>query len=114
MKGADFSAPYFLLVASFGNSQLLCRIFAAAMLYGMRRLRNWTYRNVTDFLKESGFSFSREIRGSHQAWSRRLDEGDEIVVEINFTHKSYPPKTLKTMVNQSGIPAKEWIKWAGS
>ena len=80
----------------------------------MRRLRNWTYRDVTDFLKENGFSFSHEMRGSHQAWTRKLEEGGEIVVEINFTHKSYPPKTLKTMVRQSGICTEEWIKWAGS
>jgi predicted RNA binding protein YcfA (HicA-like mRNA interferase family) len=80
-----------------------------------RRLRNWTYREITAFLKENGFRFFEPLRGSHERWIRQGEnrEADKIV-EVNFTRSTYPPKTLKTMIRQSGIAEKEWIKWAGS
>jgi hypothetical protein len=80
-----------------------------------RQLRNWNYRNVTDFLKEHGFHFDKELGGSHQAWIKHGENGaPDRRVEVNFTHGSYPVFTLKTMIYQSGIDAKEWIKWGGS
>ena len=86
------------------------------MLWDMsKRLYNWNYRNVVGFLKEKGFSFDKELGGSHQAWIKRGDNGGpDRRVEVNFTHGSYPVLTLKTMIRQSGIGAKEWIKWASS
>jgi len=81
----------------------------------MRRLNNWSYRNVTDFLKENGFSFFEELRGSHERWIKRgSDSTPDHRVEVNFTHGEYPVKTLKTMIRQSGIHQKEWIKWISS
>ena len=77
-----------------------------------RRLRNWSYNEVTDFLSENGFSFLKELGGSHQAWVKR-GEPDRIV-NVNFTHRSYPIKTLKTMIRQSGIDETEWRRWAES
>ncbi len=80
-----------------------------------RRIYNWTYSDVTVFLKENGFSFYKELAGSHEAWVKRGDDGTpDRIVEVNFTHGSYPPRTLKTMIRQSGITQDEWIKWAGS
>jgi len=80
-----------------------------------RRLRNWTYREVTDFLKENGFTFFKELGGSHQAWIKRgSDNLPDVVVEVNFTHGSYPIRTLKNFIRESGIHQDEWIKWAGS
>lgn len=76
-----------------------------------RRLHNWSYRNVTDFLKEHGFSFFEELA----AWIKiGKDNEPDRIVEVNFTHGSYSPKTLKIMIRQSGIPQDEWIKWANS
>ena len=67
------------------------------------------------FLKENGFTFLKELGGSHQAWIKRGENGEtNRRVEVNFTHGSYPVKTLKTMINQSGIPASKWIEWASS
>ncbi len=79
-----------------------------------RNLYNWSYRDVTRFLKEHEFEFLESKRGSHELW-RKLGENriGERVVEVNFTHTSYPPKTLKTMIHQSGIAKEVWIKWAG-
>jgi len=80
-----------------------------------RRLYNWSYRDVTEFLKENGFSFFKELEGSHEAWIKHGEDNvPDRIVEVNFTHGSYPPRTLKTMIRQSGIVQDEWIKWAKS
>jgi predicted RNA binding protein YcfA (HicA-like mRNA interferase family) len=78
-----------------------------------RRLHNWSYRNVVSFLKENGFRFHKELVGSHELWMKTGSDVEEIkIVEVNFTHGSYPPKTLKTMIRQSGIPQNKWLEWA--
>lgn len=80
-----------------------------------RRLFNWTYHDVTDFLRKNGFFFSKELGGSHQAWIKLGENGEpDQKVEVNFSHRSYPPKTLKMMVHQSGIEKAKWIKWGES
>ena len=80
-----------------------------------RRLHNWTYRDVTDFLRESGFSFLEELGGSHQRWGKRgeNDEPDRFV-EVSFRHDSNPVMTMKKMIRQSGIDEEAWIKWGSS
>jgi hypothetical protein len=91
---------------------LFWRLFCDHMA---RRPHNWNYRNITDFLKSRGFSFSKELGGSHQAWIKKGCGGaPNKVVEINFTHRSYPPGTLKTIIRQSGIAEDEWITWTRS
>lgn len=80
-----------------------------------RRLRNWSYKNVIDFLRQNGFRFDQELGGSHESWVKHGVNGEaDRRVEVNFTHGSYPVLTLKTMIRQSGIDPKEWVKWAGS
>jgi len=80
-----------------------------------RRLHNWTYRDVTDFLRENEFSFYKEIKGSHQAWIKRGENrAPDTIIELNFTHHSYPLGTLKLIILQSGIPRDEWIKWGSA
>ena len=80
-----------------------------------RRLRNWGYKNVTDFLKENGFNYEKPLKGSHQAWIKRGEGGvADRRVEISIPRDSYLPKTLKAMILQSGIDEKEWFKWGGS
>ena len=55
-----------------------------------RRLNNWTYRELTDFLREKGFRFHKEMGGSHQAWIKRGDDKEEPKsVGIHFTHGTY-------------------------
>jgi hypothetical protein len=76
-----------------------------------RGLHNWTYREVTAFLKEHGFEFFKELEGSHESWIKFGDNGPDWIVEVNFTHGSYPPKTLERMIKQSGLSKREWIKW---
>jgi len=70
---------------------------------------------VTGFLIENGFCFFREVKGSHQAWIKRSGNAElDKIVMVNFTHGSYPVRTLKTKIRQSGIPKEEWSEWAGS
>jgi hypothetical protein len=76
-----------------------------------RRLHNWSYRDVTNFLRDKGFTCHKEPGGSHQAWIKRgHSHGLDIIVGVNFTHTSYPVGSLKRMIRQSGMEAKEWVK----
>jgi len=80
-----------------------------------RRLFNWSYRHVTAFLKEHGFTYYEPLRGSHERWAKLKPDGTpERTVEVNRTSGAYPPKTLKTMIYQSGIEKAKWTKWASS
>jgi predicted RNA binding protein YcfA (HicA-like mRNA interferase family) len=73
------------------------------------------YRDVTDFLKEKGFSFFREAGGSHQQWIKRgTGKKSDRIVGVNFTHKSYPVKTLMRMIRASGIAEENWLGWAAN
>jgi hypothetical protein len=79
------------------------------------RFRNWSYRNLTDFLREKGFSLFKEIGGSHQQWIKRSVDGKpDKILEIYFRHNAYPMKTIQTTARKSGIPEDEWLKWSGS
>jgi predicted MPP superfamily phosphohydrolase len=52
-----------------------------------RRLHNWNYHNVTDFLKENGFTFYKEVGGSHQAWIKYGElEAHDRIVGLHFTY----------------------------
>lgn len=74
-------------------------------------LSNWSERDVVDFLKEHGFVFYELRKGSHYAY---INKTTMKVVEINVPKDSYVPRTLETMIRQSGLDKKEWRKWAGS
>jgi len=80
-----------------------------------RRLFNWEYSDVTEFLKEQGFEHYKSYRGSHELWAKFKEDGTiDKTVEVNRSHTAYPPKTLKHMIVQSGISQADWIKWASS
>jgi hypothetical protein len=80
-----------------------------------RRIHNWSYDDVTDFLTENGFTFLRHLRGSHQRWIKRNENGEpDKTVEVNLTRRSYSPKTLKRMILTSGIDIDKWIEWTRS
>ncbi len=74
-------------------------------------LKNWTYRDVRKFLTQKSFYLSDQKSGSHEYW---ISADKKYVVNVNRItgQKSYPPKTLATMISQSGIDKKEWRNWA--
>ena len=72
-------------------------------------LSNWSYKDVTEFLKEYEFEFFEYRKGSHEAWINRATSA---VVEINVHGtKSFVIRTLETMIRQSKIDKKVWRKW---
>ena len=75
-------------------------------------LNNWSFDDVIAFLKDHGFEFLENRKGSHQAWINRTTEA---IVETNFHGaKSFSIRTLETMIRQSKIDKKGWRSWAGS
>ena len=78
-----------------------------------RILHNWTYRNVTNFLKESGFDFYEDMEHA-QSWVKLGRNGEpDRFVEIKFIQEFYSSKAIQKMIRQSGISEDEWNKWAG-
>ena len=102
--------------AALGKKWRLFQIFHSPYSVGMtRKLHNWSYQHVTDFLKENGFSFFEELKGSRQAWIKLQDSGEpDRIVEINFRTDNYPAKMMKTIIRQSGISERDWTEWVGS
>ncbi len=75
-------------------------------------LFNWCYSDVTEFLKDNGFCFLNNRKGFHEAW---INQESQAVVELNFHgQKSFPPRTLETMIRQSKLDKKVWRKWGSS
>ena len=75
-----------------------------------RGLLNWCYKDVSAFLKENQFEFGGYRKGSHETW---INKATSAVVDIDFHgQKSFPPRTLETMIRQSKIDKKTWRKWS--
>lgn len=79
-------------------------------------LNNWSYKDVSKFLKRNGFVFYRELKGSHEAWVKKAqkDEGSkDYVVNVHKEKSSFGLNTIKTMIRSSGISEKVWREWKG-
>jgi hypothetical protein len=78
-----------------------------------RKLKNWSYSDVTEFLKEREFSFSEDSEGV-QVWVKLNASGEPATfVEIGFRRSTYPVKVLRKVIRQSEIAEKVWTEWAG-
>lgn len=73
----------------------------------MNRLDGWKFDEVIEFLKLHDFVFDHDVPGSHEFWVN----GSGCLVNINFTKGEYPSRTLETMIRQSEIDKKHWIKY---
>ncbi len=69
---------------------------------------NWAFRDIERFLKAHGFVL-HHVRGSHyyfRGWQGK---------QLRMTHVQYHgagaihPKTLVSIIRQSGIPESEWV-----
>lgn len=75
-----------------------------------RGLNNWTFKDIVDFLKENGFRETHS-RGSHFYYVGRF-AGNTRQTHIQFHgQKSIHPRTLKSVIRQSGIPQEKWLNW---
>ena len=68
-------------------------------------LRNWKYRDVTKFLSKNNFTLVRQKSGSHEFWQSKKSGK---IVNVNWTKREYPVKTLEIMISQSGLSKKDW------
>ena len=75
----------------------------------MRSAFNWSFRDVVNFLKDRGFEL-RNTEGSHFFYVKKTD-GSSFQVCVPFHGgSSIKPRTLKSIILQSGIPKKEWME----
>lgn len=73
----------------------------------MPQLRNVKPRQVIKFLKKWGFYFAHS-KGSHHVYVNK--ETNYAVVISVHGGKTIPPGTMGSIIRQSGIPKKEWLK----
>ena len=74
-----------------------------------RGFHNWTGALVIKFLKQNDFKHSH-TRGSHFYYVGKVDGKDHQVCIPVHGGSSIHPKTLKSIIVQSGISDKEWKK----
>ena len=74
-----------------------------------RGLYNWTAEDVVRFLKAHDFSLNH-TRGSHYYYVGRAG-GKLRQVSVPFHgSRALKPRTLKSIIRQSGISQAEWLK----
>jgi len=72
-------------------------------------LNNWRFIDIKRFLSDHNFRLNH-IEGSHYFY-RGVTNKIVCQVCIPFHgNKSIHPKTMKSIINQSGIDKKEWFK----
>lgn len=73
-----------------------------------RGINNWTYNDVSGFLRKEGFSLSHQ-RGSHYYFSGFKNGRARMVTVPYHGNQSIKPKTMSGIILQSGIDKKEWL-----
>jgi len=73
-----------------------------------KRLRGLDARRVLKILKHFGFHLERQ-KGSHQQWVK-IDSGRLNRVTVDPNLRDFDPGTLKSIIEQSGFSATEWIQ----
>jgi len=69
-----------------------------------------SYRDVVRILKNLGFTPARHASGSHETWKLyRTDRWYSVTVYFHGGQNfQFPPKTLKSMIEQSGFSPDEF------
>ncbi len=73
-------------------------------------LNNWTFSEVTKFLKENYFILNH-VEGSHYFYVGTQNKIFRQVCVPFHGAKSIHPKTMKSIVTQSGISKDQWLNW---
>ena len=74
-----------------------------------RGLLNWDFYDVEKFLKKHDFRLNH-TRGSHHYFVAVVGGITRQVLLSFHGSKTIRPKTMKSIVDQSGIPRKEWLE----
>jgi predicted RNA binding protein YcfA (HicA-like mRNA interferase family) len=68
---------------------------------------NWTFNDVTTVLKEHGFRLNH-IKGSHYFYVGYSDGKTRQVCVPKHGKVAFKPRTLKGMIEQSGLGREKW------
>lgn len=74
-----------------------------------RGLNNWSFSDIKHFLGQRGFHLNH-VEGSHYFYVGSYGGVIRQVCISFHGNKAIHPKTMKSVVLQSGIPRKEWMK----
>ncbi|KKU66912.1 MAG: hypothetical protein UX89_C0018G0010 [Parcubacteria group bacterium GW2011_GWA2_47_16] len=74
-----------------------------------RGLRNWTFKDVVNFLKNRGFVYSY-THGSHHFYFRPDKSKLSPVCVAFHGRRAIKIWDMKSIVEQSGIPLKDWVE----
>jgi predicted RNA binding protein YcfA (HicA-like mRNA interferase family) len=74
----------------------------------MTKLPSLTPIQVIRKLKNAGFVFDRQAKGSHEIWYN--PETKKRAVIPNHPGKDIPKKTLRSIISQSGLSVNEFLK----
>lgn len=71
-------------------------------------VNNWTAEEVIRFLRDHNF-IHNHTRGSHMYYVGHHGEAFRQVSVPFHASRSIKPRTLKSIIAQSGIPKSEWL-----
>lgn len=74
----------------------------------MKGVFNWTFTDVVNFLKEHGFTHIH-TEGSHYHYAGNYGRQPRLVQVHFHGSKTIKPRTLKSIITQSGIPKNIWL-----
>ncbi|MDP2926986.1 MAG: type II toxin-antitoxin system HicA family toxin [bacterium] len=73
-----------------------------------RQIFNWTFSDVVRLLKDNHFSLNH-VEGSHYFYVGNYNKKFRQVCVPFHGVKALDPKTMKGIINQSGIPKEKWF-----
>jgi len=74
-----------------------------------RGLNNWKYRAIEKFLVKHGFRYRTEYNsGSSYRYFINIETNKVVVLHYHGKNEEKGPDVLKSVIEQSGIPRREW------
>ena len=74
----------------------------------MPKIPNFTYRQFVKKLKQLGFRFERQARGSHEIWFNPVNK--RAITIPNHAGKTFKKGTMHGMIKDSGFPTSEFAR----
>lgn len=74
-----------------------------------RGVFNWTFNDVVRFLRDHNFTHNHTEGSHHYYVGHAGGQFRQVSVQFHGT-KAIKPRTLKSIITQSGIPKEEWMK----
>jgi len=60
-------------------------------------------------------SMTNRGNNAREQWAKLREDGKpDRIVEVDVVDETYTPEELKRMIEESGIPEDEWMKWKES